>query len=111
MHCTTLSGLLLLLVLTRPLQALGSVLASEYPGPASAWALPSGTANLPCEIEAEAPGEQLYTVLWYRTGDGEPIYTYDARSVGTGPRSAHQGVLDTPRNHVKQCRGGPTRKR
>ena len=33
-----------------------------------------------CEIEPENPREQLYTVLWYKNEDGEPIYTYDART-------------------------------
>ena len=37
-------------------------------------------ASLGCEIEPENPREQLYTVLWYKDDDGEPIYTYDART-------------------------------
>ena len=37
-------------------------------------------AYLGCEIEPENPREQLYTVLWYKDDDGEPIYTYDART-------------------------------
>ena len=37
-------------------------------------------ASLSCEIEPENPREQLYTVLWYKDDDGEPIYTYDARA-------------------------------
>ena len=37
-------------------------------------------AYLGCEIEPENPRERLYTVLWYKDEDGEPIYTYDART-------------------------------
>ena len=42
--------------------------------------LPRYPAYLACEIEPENPREQLYTVLWYKDDDGEPIYTYDART-------------------------------
>ena len=48
--------------------------------PKTSWSLVGHTALLPCEIEPENPLEQLYTVLWYKDDDGEPIYTYDART-------------------------------
>jgi len=46
----------------------------------TSWALLGHQGYLPCEIEAESPNEQLYTVLWYKEDDGEPIYTFDART-------------------------------
>ena len=46
----------------------------------TAWALPGHQGYLPCDIEAESAHEQLYTVLWYKGDDGEPIYTFDAHT-------------------------------
>ena len=46
----------------------------------TAWALPGHQGYLPCDIEAESAHEQLYTVLWYKGDDGEPIYTVDAHT-------------------------------
>ena len=57
--------------------------------PKTSWSLVGHTTSLPCEIEPEDPGEQLYTVLWYKDDDGEPIYTFDARSgSGSGAHSS-----------------------
>ena len=33
--------------------------------------LQNGSALLPCSLE----GGRVYTVLWYRAGEGEPFYT------------------------------------
>ena len=63
--------------------------------PKTSWSLVGHSTSLPCEIEPEDPGEQLYTVLWYKDDDGEPIYTYDARS-GPGLAPSHWSE-DQPR--------------
>ena len=57
------------------------------------------------QIEPEDPGEQLYTVLWYRVGaeDGAPIYTYDARSSRDSEAPAHWSE-DPPRGFGSRAR-------
>lgn len=40
------------------------------------------STQLPCDISPPNPLEQVYLVLWYRQDEGEPIYSYDARSGG-----------------------------
>ena len=59
---------------------------SPHQSPKTSWSLVGHSTSLPCEIEPEDPGEQLYIVLWYKDDDGEPIYTFDARS-GSGSAS------------------------
>ena len=81
-------------------QVLHSSAQSIFPLPSSflemtAWALPGGQGYLPCEIEAENQNEQLYTVLWYKGDDGEPIYTFDARS--SDPLDPHHWSEEEPR--------------
>ena len=63
----------------------------------TAWALPGGQGYLPCEIEAENQNEQLYTVLWYKGEDGEPIYTFDARSSAELEPHNHHWSEEEPR--------------
>ena len=35
--------------------------------------------ELPCDLSPPRPGETVYLVLWYRSHQGEPLYSYDAR--------------------------------
>ncbi len=40
------------------------------------WVVLGGSVSLPCDIRPDDPLEQVATVLWYRQGRGEPIYTW-----------------------------------
>ena len=71
--------------------------------PKTSWSLLGHSTSLPCEIEPEDPGEQLYTVLWYKDDDGEPIYTFDARS-GPGLAPASHWSEDQPRGFGSRAR-------
>ncbi|XP_066989859.1 nephrin-like [Macrobrachium rosenbergii] len=44
------------------------------------WAVAGQQANLPCRPAAKLPGDQPVLVLWYRTSQTLPIYSYDARN-------------------------------
>ncbi len=45
---------------------------AKVPSPSSIpLCVKNGSAELPCSME----GGRVYTVLWYRAGEGEPFYT------------------------------------
>ena len=72
--------------------------------PKTSWSLIGYSASLPCEIEPENPSEQLYTVLWYKDEDGEPIYTYDARSATGNVASPQHWSEQQPRGFGSRAR-------
>ena len=46
-------------------------------------AVAGNSAILPCDVTPPHVGELVYLVLWYKGDEGEPLYSYDSRQVGT----------------------------
>lgn len=52
--------------------------------------------NIPCNVTASLPDDQVTLILWYRGDSGNPIYSVDTRQMqGTSPKKFAHKQLET----------------